>query len=264
MSAERNRILRLMDAPSPVSVPSTASLLDIVYRRQTPDEVRVARAREAGQRIGPCPTCGWPATYEDVTIHRPGQPDAVRTLARCLRRRLGAQCPVETVAEALRPESPPSRPEGPLGALQPAGRVSGRPETQDALEGPPGPEEEHMPERTCATCGADISARPPRARWCEVCSAGRKAARDRAWRAKVGQQSVHGSAPQPSAAEPLGGQQNVPPDVQQLALRVSVLDLAQRAAEGPGVRATMRAILALSAERQDLLRRLLDDVEAAV
>ena len=47
------------------------------------------------------------------------------------------------------------------------------------------------------------------------------------------------------------------------ALRVSVLDLAQRAVEGASIRATMRAILALSPERQDLLRRLLDDMEAA-
>jgi hypothetical protein len=53
-------------------------------------------------------------------------------------------------------------------------------------------------------------------------------------------------------------QRPVPP-----ALRVSVLDLAQRAVEGASIRATMRAILALSPERQDLLRRLLDDVEAA-
>ena len=52
-------------------------------------------------------------------------------------------------------------------------------------------------------------------------------------------------------------QRPVPP-----ALRVSVLDLAQRAVEGASIRATMRAILALSPERQDLLRRLLDDVEA--
>ena len=242
-----------------IPIPSTASLLDVAYRRQTPDEVRVARAREAGQRIGPCPTCGWPATYEDVTIHRPGQPDAVRTLARCLRRRLGTQCPVETVAEALRPESPLGCLEGSLGALQPVGRVSGRPETQDALDGPPGPEEEHMPERTCATCGADISTRPPRARWCEVCSAGRKASRDRAWRARVGQQSVpshvHAPAPQPSAPEPCC----VQPDVLPPALRVSVLDIARDVVAAAETRATVLAVLTLSAERQDLLRRLLED-----
>ena len=53
-------------------------------------------------------------------------------------------------------------------------------------------------------------------------------------------------------------QRPVPP-----ALRVSVLELAQRAVEGASIRATMRAILALSPERQDLLRKLLDDVEAA-
>lgn len=53
-------------------------------------------------------------------------------------------------------------------------------------------------------------------------------------------------------------QRPVPP-----ALRVSVLELAQRAVEGASIRATMRAILALSPERQDLLRKLLDDVEEA-
>lgn len=246
-------------ADTDIPIPSTASLLDVAYRRQTPDEVRVARAREAGQRIGPCPTCGWPATYEDVTIHRPGQPDAVRTLARCLRRRLGAQCPVETVAEALRPESPLGHLAGSLGALQPVGRVSGRLETQDALEGPPGPEEEHMPERTCATCGADISSRPPRARWCEKCSNARKAARDRAWRARAGQQSVHGSDPQPSVVEPRDVQQNVQPDVLPPALRVSVLDIARDVVAAAETRATVLAVLTLSAERQDLLRRLLED-----
>jgi len=246
-------------ADTDIPIPSTASLLDVAYRRQTPDEVRVARAREAGQRIGPCPTCGWPATYEDVTIHRPGHPDVLRTLARCLRRRLGAQCPVETVAEALRPESPLSHLAGSLGALQPAGRVSGRPETQDALDGPPKPEEEHMAERTCATCGADISARPPRARWCEKCSNARKAARDRARRARVGRQSapspVHVPAPQPSAPEPCCVQPDVPPP----ALRVSVLDIARDVVAAAETRATVLAVLTLSAERQDLLRRLLED-----
>jgi hypothetical protein len=246
-----------------IPIPSTASLLDVAYRRQTPDEVRVARAREAGQRIGPCPTCGWPATYEDVTIHRPGQPDAVRTLARCLRRRLGAQCPVETVAEALRPESPLGHPAGPLGALQPAGRVSGRLETQDALEGPPGPEEEHMPERTCATCGADIGARPPRARWCEKCANARKAARDRAWRARVGQKSVHGSAPQPSAVEPIGGSQNVQPDVPQLSLRAPVLDAGDDDESEVDFAALVVDVLGLSLNRRELLRALLEEVEVS-
>lgn len=230
-----------------IPIPSTASLLDVAYRHQTPDEVRVARAREAGQRIGPCPTCGWPATYEDVTIHRPGQPDVVRTLARCLRRRLGEQCPVETVAEALRPESPLGHLAGSLGALQ-----SVEPK---AL---PGPEGEHMPERTCATCGADISARPPRARWCEKCSNARKAARDRAWRARVGQKSVHGSSPQPSEVEPLGDAQNVQSDVQQLALRVSAIDVDDE----PGVdfAGLVIEVLGLSLNRRELLRALLEEV----
>ena len=248
-------------ADTDIPIPSTASLLDVAYRRQTPDEVRVARAREAGQRIGPCPTCGWPAAYEDVTIHRPGQPDVLRTLARCLRRRLGAQCPVETVAEALRPESPLSHLEGPLGALQPAGRVSGRPETQDALEGPPGPEEEESMERTCATCGADISARPPRARWCEKCSNARKAARDRAWRARVRQQSVHGSAPQPSAVEPLSDSQNVQPDALQLAPQVSVLGAGADEESEVDFAGLVIDVLGLSLNRRELLRALLEEVE---
>ena len=248
-------------ADADIPVPSTASLLDIVYRRQTPDEVRVARAREAGQRIGPCPTCGWPAAYEDVTIHRPGQPDVLRTLARCLRRRLGAQCPVETVAEALRPESPLSHLAGSLGALQPAGRVSGRPETQDALDGPPKPEEEHMAERTCATCGADISARPPRARWCEKCSTARKAARDRAWRARVGQQSVHGSAPQPSVVEPLSDSQNVQPDVPHMEMHTSALDITPDDESEVDFAGLLVDVLGLSLNRRELLRALLEEVE---
>ena len=116
-----------------------------------------------------------------------------------------------------------------------------------------------MPERTCATCGADISARPPRARWCEACSAGRKAARDRAWRAKVGRQTVQYPVPQPPATEPRGVQQNVQSDVLPPALRVSVLDIARDVVAAAETRATVLAVLTLSAERQDLLRRLLED-----
>ncbi len=49
----------------------------------------------------------------------------------------------------------------------------------------------------------------------------------------------------------------------QEAMRVSVLDLAQRAAQYPWIDELLRDALALSPERQDLPRRLLDDVEAA-
>ena len=116
-------------------------------------------------------------------------------------------------------------------------------------------------ERTCATCGADISARPPRARWCEKCANARKAARDRARRARVGQQSVHGSAPQPSVVEPLGGPQNVPPDVQQLALRVSVIDAGDDDGSEVDFAGLVVDVLGLSLNRRNLLRALLEEVE---
>ncbi len=48
-----------------------------------------------------------------------------------------------------------------------------------------------------------------------------------------------------------------------VARRVRVIDLAQRALESPGTGSLVRAILDLSPERQDLLRRLLDDEEVA-
>jgi hypothetical protein len=41
------------------------------------------------------------------------------------------------------------------------------------------------------------------------------------------------------------------------------LTIAQQATDNAGTRALLRDALALSPERQDLLRRLLDDVEAA-
>lgn len=109
-------------------------------------------------------------------------------------------------------------------------------------------EEEESMERTCEKCGVDIAHRGSRARMCAPCAAAKKVERDREHNQRMNEQrkppqNVHHPVP--------------------AALRVSVLELAQRAVEGASIRATMRAILALSPERQDLLRRLLDDVEAA-
>jgi hypothetical protein len=61
--------------------------------------------------------------------------------------------------------------------------------------------------------------------------------------------------------EPLVGAQNVRPDVPPPALRVSVLDIARDVVAAAETRATVLAVLTLSAERQDLLRRLLADAE---
>jgi hypothetical protein len=111
----------------------------------------------------------------------------------------------------------------------------------------PETEEESMPEtRPCVDCGAPIQATHGRLRCPECKRESERAA------AKPAQRPARPkpAAPLPDAPVPA-------------ALRVSVLELAQRAVEGASIRATMRAILALSPERQDLLRRLLDDVEAA-
>jgi len=102
---------------------------------------------------------------------------------------------------------------------------------------------------------------------CAPCAVARKAEQDREHNLRMSEQrkskrNVQAQPPQTQAIEPASPPQNVHHPVPQ-ALRVSVLDLAQRAVEGASIRATMRAILALSPERQDLLRRLLDDVEAA-
>ena len=92
----------------------------------------------------------------------------------------------------------------------------------------------------------------------------REALRDERPQAKAEAEEEEESMPE---TRPLRERTQAAPEIVQRpvppALRVSVLELAQRAVEGASIRTTMRAILALSPERQDLLRRLLDDVEVA-
>ena len=107
-----------------------------------------------------------------------------------------------------------------------------------------------MPERTCLDCGADIGDRPSRTRRCPACAGERKRHLD-VLRHRARSEFLRGLEAQ---------QRQAPPPE---SLRISVLELAQRAAEGAGARATMRAVLALSTERQDLLRRLLEDMEVS-
>lgn len=124
-----------------------------------------------------------------------------------------------------------------------------------------------MPERTCETCGADIAHRGVRAKMCAPCAAAKKVERDREHNlrmseARKSKRVVQAQPPQRQAIEPASPPQNVPHPVPS-ALRVSVLTIAQQATDNAGTRALLRDALALSPERQDLLRRLLDDVEAA-
>lgn len=255
---ERNHILHLMDAPPPVSIPSTAAGYTQPVHL-TAAELRERRARAAGLTIVACPLCGEQATQEVLLATRPGQGTVRRTVVRCLRQDNTPRCPV-SVSE---------------GATSDPGRPDHHPDQQNATEARPGPKEEHMPERTCATCGADISKRGWRAVRCETCSAEHNKRNMREWWAKnkgAGTRADGGpesSAPAPASppvsAEPESTGFDGGPVVDQapLALRVSVLDLAQRLAQGPEVRAVVRAVLALSPERQDLLRRLLEDEEVA-
>ncbi len=234
-----------------ISIPSTTSLNTSPCRLPTPKEVRERRAREAGQTIVACPLCGHPATQETLLATRPGQGTVRRTVVRCLRKDANPHCPV-SVSEVA-DDSP----------------RHDHPGQQNATGAHPGPEEEHMPNRTCATCGADISERGHRAQWCETCTALRKAERDRAFRERrrqagsglVSSTPAPASPPAGAAPESAGFRGGPVADQAPLALRVSVLDLAQRLPQVPEARALVRAVLALSPERQDLLRRLLEDAE---
>jgi hypothetical protein len=216
-----------------ISIPSTASLNDVAQRLSTPQEIRERRARETGLTIVTCPLCGEQATQEVLLATRPGQGTVRRTVVRCLRKNNTPRCPASVSEEAA---DDPGRPEH-------------HPDQQNATEARPGPKEEHMPERTCAECGADISTRGIRARWCVACARVRAFEQQRDWKAR--------NRAAVKADSPRYVQRDVP-----LALRVSVLDLTQRLAQGPEVRAVVRAVLALSPKRQDLLRRLLEDEEA--
>lgn len=224
-----------------IPIPTTLSLHDVVQRRPTAEEIRRHRAQQARHQTSACPHCGEWAIVETVTLNRPGLPGVVQTLSRCQRnpRWQEERCPLTILHE----------------------------EWAEDTTAPEAEEEESMAERTCETCGADISQRGVRARMCAPCAAAKKVERDRQHNMRMSEarrskRNVQAPAPPQQAIEPVEAPQDVPRPVPS-ALRVSVLTLAQQATDNPGARALLRDALALSPERQDLLRRLLDDVEAA-
>ena len=213
---------------SDIPIPSTAADYTPPVRPSL-EETRKHRAREARHQTGACPHCGEWAIVETVTACRVGMPGVVQTISRCQRqpRWRGERCPVTILSEEWAEETPA-----------------------------PEAEEEESMERTCEMCGADIAHRGARARMCAPCAAAKKVERGREHNLRMSERRkskrVVQTPPQQDA------HRIVPP-----ALRVSVLTLAQQATDNPGARALLRDALALSPERQDLLRRLLDDVEAA-
>lgn len=254
-----------------IPIPTTASLNASPQRLPSREEQRRSRAQQARHQTAACPHCGDWAIVETVTSHRAGMPGVVQTISRCQRqpRWRGERCPLTILHEEWAPDQPDDQDDDHAQAesLREPLREALRDERPQAKAGA---EEESMPERTCATCGVDISERGVRAKWCETCAAERKRQRDQEHslrlsaqrKAARGAESVQAPAPQPQAIETAAPLQNVHPPVPQ-ALRVSVLTIAQQATDNAGTRALLRDALALSPERQDLLRRLLDDVEAA-
>jgi hypothetical protein len=222
-----------------ITIPTTLDLNAAPQCLPSLEEARKHRAQQARHQTSACPHCGEWAIVETVTVNRPGLPGVVQTLSRCQRnpRWQEERCPLTILSEEWAEETPA-----------------------------PEAEEEESMERTCEMCGADIAHRGARARMCAPCAAAKKVERDREHNLRMSEQrkskrNVQAQPPQPQAIEPASPPQNVPHPVPP-ALRVSVLTLAQQATD-PSTRALLRDALALSPERQDLLRRLLDDVEAA-
>lgn len=213
-----------------ITIPTTLDLNAAPQCLPSLEEARKHRAREARHQTSACPHCGEWAIVETVTVNRPGLPGVVQTLSRCQRnpRWQEERCPLTILSEEWAEEKP----------------------------APVAEEEESMPERTCEMCGADIAHRGSRARMCAPCAAAKKVERDRKHNQRMSEARKSKRVVQDPA------QQNVPRPVPS-ALRVSVLTIAQQATDNAGARALLRDALALSPERQDLLRRLLDDVEAA-
>lgn len=213
-----------------ITIPTTLDLNAAPQCLPSLEEARKHRAREARHQTSACPHCGEWAIVETVTVNRPGLPGVVQTLSRCQRnpRWQEERCPLTILSEEWAEEEP----------------------------APVAEEEESMPERTCEMCGADIAHRGSRARMCAPCAAAKKVERDRKHNQRMSEARKSKRVVQDPA------QQNVPRPVPS-ALRVSVLTIAQQATDNAGARALLRDALALSPERQDLLRRLLDDVEAA-
>jgi predicted RNA-binding Zn-ribbon protein involved in translation (DUF1610 family) len=212
-----------------ITIPTTLDLNAAPQCLPSLEEARKHRAQQARHQTSACPHCGEWAIVETVTVNRPGLPGVVQTLSRCQRnpRWQEERCPLTILSEEWAEETPA-----------------------------PVAEEEESMERTCETCGADIAHRGARARMCAPCAAAKKVERDRQHNMRMSEARKSKRVVQDPAP------QNVPHPVPS-ALRVSVLTLAQQATDNAGTRALLRDALALSPERQDLLRRLLDDVEVA-
>jgi hypothetical protein len=235
----------------------------------SPEETRKRRAQQARHQTAACPHCGEWAVVETVTVNRPGLPGVVQTISRCQRnpRWREERCPLTILHEGWAPDPPDDTADdqAPAESLREALREAlrdERPQAKAVAE-----EEESMPERTCETCGADIAHRGGRAEFCEACSDARRAEQNREHNQRVSaarkrKRNVQAQPQQHQAIETAPPPQNVPRPVPS-ALRVSVLTLAQQATDNAGTRALLRDALALSPERQDLLCRLLDDVEVA-
>ena len=213
-----------------IPIPTTLDLNAAPQCLPSREEVRKRRAQQARHQTAACPHCGEWAIVETVTVNRPGLPGVVQTLSRCQRnpRWQEERCPLTILSEEWAEEKP----------------------------APVAEEEESMPERTCEKCGADIAHRGVRAKMCAPCAAAKKVERDRKHNQRMSERRKSKRVVQ--TTPPQDDHRPVPP-----ALRVSVLTLAQQATDNAGARALLRDALALSPERQDLLRRLLDDVEAA-
>lgn len=240
-----------------IPIPTTLDLNAAPQCLPIPEETRKHRAREARHQTSACPHCGEWAIVETVTVNRPGLPGVVQTISRCQRnpRWQEERCPLTILHEGWAPDPPDDTADdqAPAESLREALREALRDERPQAKA--EAEEEESMPERTCEMCGADIAHRGSRARMCAPCAAAKKVERDREHNLRMSEARKSKRVVQDPA------QQNVPHPVPS-ALRVSVLTIAQQATDNAGIRALLRDALALSPERQDLLRRLLDDVEA--
>jgi DNA-directed RNA polymerase subunit RPC12/RpoP len=246
-----------------IPIPTTLSLHDVVQRLPSREEARKRRAQQARHQTAACPHCGEWAIVETVTVNRPGLPGVVQTLSRCQRnpRWKEERCPLTILSEEWAPEDPALSPEQAQNEEQADGQPEYRSDAQDANPAPAGAEEETMTKtRPCADCGKTIEDTHGRLR-CPECALVQKRALKRAQcaRTRAAKKALGAPARQPERPK-LDAPRPAPPVP--AALRVSVLTLAQQATD-PSTRALLRDALALSPERQDLLRRLLDDVEAA-
>jgi predicted RNA-binding Zn-ribbon protein involved in translation (DUF1610 family) len=221
--------------------------------RETEEQRRERLALEAGHTRATCPECGGRATRETVLVARRGEVPVRRTLLRCWRQPKFAheRCPVQTLSEE------------PVSGVDPFSAL------EEMLAKPAG-EEETMSERTrpCLGCGEMIEDSHGRLR-CPECN--RKVNRERkrlAWRRNNAERK---GLPVPEGAERLrdgrGGRPAqpkpapAPAPVARAVVRPEVNIVVQVQAERD-FGGLVREVLGLSAERRDLLRRLLAEVTA--